>query len=183
MLIKSKYHCQPAIINDVAKMRKNDNSNSIAISRLSGNGTYILVLFLNKKQCVTIGKLGQFDFPPGYYAYIGSAFGPGGLASRIGHHIAISSNPHWHIDYLRFHVELVQVWYCSQMYKREHDWADTMAEWHLSQKPVKGFGCSDCRCESHLFYFKLMPNISDFQLLLDKSFSQDPPLKVLNMTD
>ncbi len=36
---------------------------------------------------IQIGKLGQFKFKKGYYAYVGSAFGPGGLNSRIKHHI------------------------------------------------------------------------------------------------
>jgi len=40
-------------------------------------GTYILILYLNEPAQFTIGKLGTFDFSAGWYAYVGSAFGPG----------------------------------------------------------------------------------------------------------
>ncbi len=34
-----------------------------------------------------MGRLGRFDIIPGYYAYVGSAFGSGGLPARLGHHL------------------------------------------------------------------------------------------------
>ncbi|MCD4722450.1 MAG: DUF123 domain-containing protein [Desulfobacula sp.] len=52
-----------------------------------GKGTYIIVMYLDKSKRIQIGKLGQFKFKKGHYAYVGSAFGPGGLKSRIKHHI------------------------------------------------------------------------------------------------
>ena len=49
---------------------------------------------------IDIGSLGRFDILPGFYAYVGSAFGAGGLRARIGHHLESTAWPHWHIDYL-----------------------------------------------------------------------------------
>jgi len=52
--------------------------NLINIDSLSGKGTYILILTLNKSRKIYIGRLGEFTFEYGYYAYVGSALGPGG---------------------------------------------------------------------------------------------------------
>ena len=64
-------------------------------------GSYILLLYLPLNITLTVGRLGTFDFPAGWYAYVGSAFGAGGLVGRIKHHLQPLENPHWHIDYLR----------------------------------------------------------------------------------
>ena len=48
-------------------------------------GTYVLILHLSEMQQVQIGKLCIYDFMPGHYGYVGSAFGPGGLAVRLKH--------------------------------------------------------------------------------------------------
>jgi Uri superfamily endonuclease len=49
-------------------------------------GTYALVFTAKRKKRLIIGKLGTLTLQPGYYVYVGSAFGPGGLKARIGHH-------------------------------------------------------------------------------------------------
>ena len=61
-------------------------------------GTYALVLVSCSHQRVEVGKLGRLAVQSGYYVYVGSAFGPGGLKARIAHHVKISRRPHWHID-------------------------------------------------------------------------------------
>ena len=129
-----------------------------------GKGTYIIVLYLNKKKRIQIGKLGQFKFKKGYYAYVGSAFGPGGLKSRIKRHVEPKKNYHWHIDYLNPAVK--EVWVSDHGEKLEHEWAATLGEIALDK--ILGFGCSDCRCESHLFYFKSFGFLQKFQKELCK---------------
>ena len=87
----------------------------------------------------------------GYYLYVGSAFGPGGVLSRVARHCREEKSKRWHIDYLREHVSLDVVWYLHGREHLEHDWAnalESIAETEL----INGFGCSDCRCASHLFY-------------------------------
>ena len=70
---------------------------------------------------------GNFDVKRGYYAYVGSAFGPGGLAARLKQHRSISANPHWHIDYLRRAAALVDSWISAEPDRTEHAWAEKLA--------------------------------------------------------
>jgi len=63
-------------------------------------GTYVLIAFAGQMKRLEIGRLGTFAIVPGFYAYVGSAFGSGGLRARIGHHLESTTAPHWHIDYL-----------------------------------------------------------------------------------
>jgi Uri superfamily endonuclease len=41
----------------------------------------------------------------GYYLYLGSALGLGGLRTRIADRQKPSLRPHWHFDYLRAHTQ------------------------------------------------------------------------------
>jgi len=68
----------------------------------SGAGTYALVVALDRSQHITIGRRGGFHFPAGFYIYIGSALGPGGLSARIGRHLLAEKRLHWHIDLKNF---------------------------------------------------------------------------------
>ena len=70
---------------------------------VSGKGTYVLVLRLSSSLTLPVGRLGECYLTKGYYIYVGSAFGSGGLAARLRHHLKVSLTPHWHIenDHLR----------------------------------------------------------------------------------
>jgi Uri superfamily endonuclease len=87
-------------------------------------GTYILVLRCTST--VRIGQLGTSGLRPGYYLYVGSAYGLGGLRARIGHHRHRAQRPHWHVDYLRRCTRLESVWYACGAH-REHQWAAKVA--------------------------------------------------------
>ena len=115
-------------------------------------GTYILCLKLNLPTQIMVGKLGTFNFKSGDYYYVGSAFGPGGIQARCGHHIKISARPRWHIDYLRQHCVLQQILYSEEPCHLEHQWADWLSSTAGISTPVHGFGSSDCQCASHLFF-------------------------------
>ena len=65
---------------------------------LSLPGTYALVLCNSSAAALHIGALGTVDFSRGYYVYIGSAFGPGGLKGRFRHHAAPVKHPRWYVD-------------------------------------------------------------------------------------
>jgi len=60
----------------------------------------VLILRLPCPATVNVGRLGRVRFPAGWYAYVGSAYGPGGLAARISRHLRPSKPSHWHLDYL-----------------------------------------------------------------------------------
>lgn len=110
---------------------------------MSETGNYILLLHLPTDEILTIGKLGTFDFPAGWYAYAGSAFGPGGLVGRLKHHLQPVDRPHWHIDYLRQVTQLKEIWLSPDAETRERDWADLMLAIPGATTLVEGFGAAD----------------------------------------
>jgi Uri superfamily endonuclease len=90
---------------------------------VSSKGTYILVLHLPQNSAFTVGKLGHYPLPAGFYAYAGSALGPGGLQGRLGHHLRPVRRPRWHLDYLRRGALVTAVWWSATGIRREHTWA------------------------------------------------------------
>lgn len=124
----------------------------------SGKGTYILVLRLSAPTWLAVGRLGAYPFPAGWYAYVGSAFGAGGLAGRLKHHLAVSSRPHWHIDYLRQVAPITQVGYRVADKSYEHEWAAQLGAMPGATIPVPRFGSSDCTCAAHLFHLPAPPD-------------------------
>ena len=130
---------------------------------LTRPGTYALVMICDDERQVEVGKLGRFFVRPGYYVYVGSAFGPGGLKARIAHHTRISVRPHWHIDYLRSVLLLNEVWYTNDAEHDEHRWAKELSGLKGATIPITGFGASDCSCASHLFAFTDQPSIRSFR--------------------
>jgi Uri superfamily endonuclease len=133
--------------------------------RTDGKGIYVLILYLPHRRTIRIGRLGKFNFSGGYYAYVGSAFGPGGLHARLGHHLRRCRKSRWHIDYLRRHADIKQIWVTGQHRELEHTWAAMLLNTAESQMPVAGFGSSDCSCGTHLFYFSGLPSIHAFNRL------------------
>lgn len=126
------------------------------------SGSYILIMRLPEPTAVDVGKLGRFTFPRGWYAYAGSALGPGGLAARVDRHCRISKVMHWHVDYLRAYAKPVAVWYSVGPRRCECRWAQALSGLPGASAPASRFGASDCRCTAHLFHFPTRPDKSDF---------------------
>ena len=120
---------------------------------MSKIGTYIVVLKSRQAKTIQIGKLAQLDIKKGYYVYIGSAMGPGGVLARLKHHSEVSERPHWHLDYLRAATEFYETYALFSAERKECEWATMMAKTAAVSEPMKGFGSSDCKCSTHLFYF------------------------------
>ena len=119
--------------------------------------TYALLLSSATDELIRVGRLGNLRLQPGYYVYVGSALGPGGLRARLAHHMRPAERPHWHIDYLRAKTTIEAVWFCYNRKSREHNWAKRFAAMPGASGPMVGFGSSDCECESHLFFFGEYP--------------------------
>lgn len=117
-------------------------------------GTYIVILKNQHHQTFDVGKAGSISIIPGYYAYIGSAMGPGGIDARLTHHRKVSQKPHWHIDYLRAKTSFKEAWSLESNDKKECEWAGFFANSVEAEVPMTGFGSSDCGCNTHLFYFQ-----------------------------
>jgi Uri superfamily endonuclease len=137
---------------------------------LEEKGTYALVLRCPKKVAVRVGSLGEISIDRGYLVYVGSAFGPGGLAGRLRHHLRRVGRPHWHVDYIRQHTEMLGVWLASGSRELEHRWSSEIAALPNAKRPHSGFGSSDCQCDAHLFHMRRSPRGGWFEpVLLDDS--------------
>lgn len=113
-------------------------------------GSYCLIINLNKEKTIKIGKkLGRLNFKQGYYVYVGSAMNS--LFGRIERHLSDEKRLHWHIDYLLKNSEITDVIYNESTRKIECNLSKYLS---TKSKGIKDFGCSDCNCESHLYYFK-----------------------------
>ena len=126
-------------------------------------GTYALVLRSRGNAALRIGRLGRLALEPGFYVYVGSAFGPGGVRARVRHHERRSPRPHWHVDYLRRAVEVADLWYTHDPVPREHAWAAALLAARSATSPLAGFGASDCSCDTHLTHFEAEPSLSSFR--------------------
>lgn len=125
-------------------------------------GTYALVFRARRRRVVRVGRLGPVELRRGWYVYVGSAFGPGGLAARIRHHVRRAARPHWHLDYVGRAVRFSEAWCSEDPRRREHLWAVLLRHIAGCSVPAPGFGASDCRCASHLLFFNSAPSVEDF---------------------
>ncbi|MGE5256030.1 MAG: GIY-YIG nuclease family protein [Hyphomicrobiales bacterium] len=143
----------------------------------SSTGTYALILHSHHRRLLQAGKLGTFYLLPGWYVYIGSAFGPGGLRARCFHHRTSAGRPHWHIDYLRLAAQPEAVWFTTDPVRREHQWAELMPSLRQALNPCPRFGASDCRCQSHLVFFPSRPEIRSFRMEIRSCFPGHGPIR------
>ena len=112
-------------------------------------GCYCLIINLDKNSEIRIGrKLGKNKKKKGTYVYVGSAMNS--LESRLKRHLSDEKKMHWHIDYLLKESKITDIIY------NESKKVECELSQYLSKKSasIKGFGCSDCNCESHLYQFK-----------------------------
>ncbi len=116
----------------------------------ASGGAYILELNVREWCSLRVGKLGQLAFAPGRYLYVGSAYGPGGIAARVKRHIGRKGGRlHWHIDYLSAVVGVARVW--AMVDGKECEIVSTLLTEPTTSSPMAGFGSSDCRrCSAHL---------------------------------
>jgi Uri superfamily endonuclease len=119
-------------------------------------GIYALAISVDANIFVKVGRLGVLNFDNGMYVYVGS--GQSSLDKRVKRHMRRQKNRFWHIDYLLSsrHVKIVDVFLKGGAKSEECRFAAELAEGSL---PVVGFGCSDCKCASHLY------KIHDYQVL------------------
>ncbi len=102
-------------------------------------GTYALVLSCRTNARIQVGRLGTMQLQRGYYVYLGSALGSGGLRARLAHHQKLSTRPHWHIDHLRAHTRLHSVWLSYGGIRLEHEWARAIVKVKDATIPVPGY--------------------------------------------
>ncbi|MBP1946437.1 Uri superfamily endonuclease [Methanobacterium petrolearium] len=82
------------------------------------------------------------------------------LEGRIRRHLRNDKKMHWHVDYLLDNPSshIVQVFFSDDGVKHECELATYIAE---EGKGIQDFGCSDCKCHSHLIYFSNIDETED----------------------
>jgi endonuclease-3 len=115
-------------------------------------GVYVIILRMKESKDIRIGKLGRLHFKRGYYSYVGSAQGSGGI-KRVTRHFSVAhgrnTTKKWHIDYLLPHSEVI----CA-VFSQTDDVLECVVAKLLGEysEAIPDFGCSDCACGSHLFF-------------------------------
>jgi len=146
------------------------------------SGTYVLVLESCTFAELAIGRLGTLHLEPGCYLYVGSAFGPGGIAARVGRHAQTEKTARWHIDYLRERTRLVEVWYQCGDVHHEAQWAEVLAGMRGLRAPLAGFGASDgAPGASHLFFARRCPTRQGFRQALRRAGLPDTDLRAVRI--
>ena len=118
------------------------------------SGTYCLVMRLDHKVRVQVGRLGVGAFPAGYYCYVGSALR--GLEQRVARHFAWEKRMHWHVDYLLTEARALGAMVVRSENRLECEMSRLLAG-EAPGEPMTGFGASDCSCRTHLYHFKKSP--------------------------
>ena len=122
-----------------------------------------MVIELKKDSLIKIGALGRIKFKKGLYCYVGSALN--NLEKRVQRHLSKKKKLHWHIDYflMNKNTSIKKVFYKLSNKREECKIARFVLKNSISS--IENFGCSDCKCKSHLFIIKTY----DF---LEKKFKQ-----------
>lgn len=111
------------------------------------SGVYLAFFRLPRPRCIAVGRLGVFNFPPGTYAYVGSA--QRNLQARLARHARRRKVLRWQIDYLSVRAEFRGALLIDGPKRLECALAALLARHY--PRLVPGFGASDCRCGGHLF--------------------------------
>ncbi len=133
-------------------------------------GCYLLLYINRKRFSADIGALGRRDFPRGFYVYVGS--GMRNLFGRIGYHRRKSEKRHWHLDYIKDRFTFLTDIPIVTMSRRECSLSLKMLE--EGGRGIDGFGSTDCRCNSHLYFFESNPLDSDdfWEVILAERFDE-----------
>ncbi len=137
-------------------------------------GAYILIIKLGKNSAIGIGALGKIKFRKGFYAYAGS--GMNSLEKRVERHSKKrGKKTFWHVDYLLRKAKLSKALVFESSSRRE---CEISAALSARFEGVRGFGCSDCTCESHLFHSERLENLEKAASKINRSFRALPlPLR------
>ena len=120
-------------------------------------GVYAVISELSDSKEIPVGKSRSYYLSKGYYTYVGSALN--GLEKRLERHLSNRKNMHWHIDYLLESAAVRGMIFATTPENMGCSVADSLSK---ELPSIPGFGCSDCRCDSHLFFSP------DKRILIDK---------------
>jgi sugar fermentation stimulation protein A len=116
-------------------------------------GCYIITGLLRMNRTIEIGSYGRINFKKGYYLYTGSAMNS--LSSRIKRHLRKEKTMRWHIDYLIPYLQDLKAIPIQSSEDLECLLSESLSS--VSEGYIKGFGSSDCHCQSHLYWMQNNP--------------------------
>ena len=112
-------------------------------------GAYILFLRLSEPIRLDTPRIASGRLRRGWYLYVGSAWGSGGIRGRLRRHFRPDKKMHWHVDRLTVRSSDI-----AALVLADSDECELVSQLLGSRRfdvAVAGFGNSDCRsCESHL---------------------------------
>jgi len=148
------------------------------------NGNYTLIMFLKVSSRIRLGKRGWFNLQKGYYAYTGSAVGPGStsLRLRVARHLRKAKKQHWHIDYLLANRKIVVKFVVAARSSINKECELTKLIQHIegATVPIAGFGASDCKekCRSHLVHFDKKPKFETIASIYEHAFGHGGVMRI-----
>ena len=129
-------------------------------------GCYSILMRVDKKINLNIGRLGMIYFLPGYYTYTGRA--RKGLIARIQRHAKKRKTCRWHVDYLTSAggVRIMEIIVHDIDSEKECEVNQFLCTLPSARIYAPGFGASDCkkRYGTHLVYFPERPRIESLQI-------------------
>ena len=109
-------------------------------------GAYVLLIEVSEDL-----KVKEFEIPKGFYFYVGSALGKSiSLENRVSRHFKKEKRLKWHIDFLLTHPKAALKKVLLFPSKQRLECKISRLLQAQTQISIKGFGCSDCKCFSHL---------------------------------
>ncbi|MBN2712055.1 MAG: DNA/RNA nuclease SfsA [Planctomycetes bacterium] len=157
--VRHRLRIIPVAVGYTPSLRLKDSARLLPIpwdyleGEVVDSGAYLFMMNLKKDRALKVGGLGEMVFRKGWYVYVGSAMK--NLTPRVNRHLRKRKTMKWHVDYLRNVADEVEALPIRSSRRRECEIASAADK--LFAESVKGFGCSDCGCESHLFYSKSDP--------------------------
>lgn len=112
-------------------------------------GAYIVCLWLPAAVDLDLPCLATDRIARGWYCYVGSAHGSGGMRARVIRHFKPKKRPHWHVDRLTCAASRMAAVMLAG--RHECDLVEQLCASRQFAAAAAGFGSSDCRrCEAHL---------------------------------
>jgi len=140
-------------------------------NEVKDRGSYLLVLKLERQKLIEVGRLGKLMFQKGYYIYVGSAMS--NLRARIERHRQKRKKMHWHIDYLTKVADGFFSIPIRSSQRQECEIAQSLSS--IIKSGPSGFGSSDCKCLTHLFWSEKNPlQIEAFHNVLQRFRMRHP---------
>lgn len=117
----------------------------------AGPGAYALAIRLDAPLDFARRSMAA-RFAPGWYAYAGSANGPGGMRARLARHFRKQKALRWHVDELT--IRAAELAALAVPGGSECAIAQALLASGSFTVPLSGFGSSDCAtCAAHLLAY------------------------------